>query len=45
MGELNRRVAVLEKDRVVLKAALKKLHREMKDKDPGHSKVVEELEA
>ena len=45
VGELNDRVAVFEEDRVVLKAALRQLQREMSDEAPRHAKVAEDLEA
>ena len=43
--DLKDKVAVFEENRVVLKASLRQLHREMRDEAPGHAKVVEDLEA
>ena len=35
LGELNDRVAVFEDDRVVVKAALRQIHKEIRDEPPG----------
>ena len=43
VGELNDRVALFEEERVVLKTVLRQLQREIRDKAPGHAKVVEDL--
>ena len=45
VGELHDRVVVFEEDRVVLKAALRQLQRDMRDEAPGHAKVAEDLDA
>ena len=45
MGDINYRVSVLEYYRVLFKAALRKLQREMRCEAPGNAKVVEDLEA
>ena len=45
LGELNDRVAVFEDDRVVVKAALRQIHKKIRDDPPGHAKVVEDLKA
>ena len=44
IDELNERVAVFEEDKVVLKAALKQLQKEMKEEAPRTQKVVDDLE-
>jgi hypothetical protein len=41
--ELNNRVAVFEEDKLVLKAALKQLQKEMKDEGPKTQKVLDDL--
>ena len=43
IDELNNRVAVFEEDKVVLKAALRQLQKEMKEEAPKTQKLVEEL--
>jgi hypothetical protein len=43
IDELNSRVAVFEEDKVVLKAALRQLQKEMKEEAPKTQKLVEEL--
>ena len=43
VGELNDMVAIFEEEIVVLKATLRKLQREMRDKAPSHAKVEEDL--
>lgn len=43
--ELNDRVAVFEEDKVVLKAALRQLQKEMKDEAPKTQQLVSDLEA
>ena len=43
--ELNSRVAVFEEDKVVLKAALKQLQKEMKEEAPRTEKLIDDLEA
>ena len=43
INELNDRVAVFEEDKVVLKAALRQLQKEMKDEAPKTQKMVEEI--
>lgn len=45
IDELNERVAVFEEDKVVLKAALKQLQKEMKDEAPKSQKMIDDLEA
>jgi biopolymer transport protein ExbB/TolQ len=42
--ELNGRVAVFEEDKMVLKAALRQLQKEMKEEAPKTQKLVDELE-
>jgi predicted nuclease with TOPRIM domain len=44
IDELNDRVAVFEEDKVVLKAALKQLQKEMKVEAPRTQKLIDELE-
>ena len=41
VGNINYRVAVFEEDRVVLKAALRQIQRDMRDEASGHTKVVD----
>ena len=43
IDELNNRVAVFEEDKVVLKAALRQLQKEMKDEGPKTQKVIDDL--
>ena len=43
VGEINYRVAVLKDARVVVRAALRHIHKEMRDEPPGHTKVVKYL--
>lgn len=43
IDELNDRVAVFEEDKVVLKAALRQLQKEMKDEAPKTQKLISEL--
>ena len=43
IDELNDRVAVFEEDKVVLKAALRQLQKEMKDEAPKTQKLLDEL--
>ena len=43
INELNDRVAVFEEDKVVLKAALRQLQKEMKDEAPKTQKMGEEI--
>jgi uncharacterized coiled-coil protein SlyX len=45
IDELNDRVAVFEEDKVVLKAALRQLQKEMKEEAPKTQKIVSELKA
>jgi broad-specificity NMP kinase len=45
IDELNSRVAVFEEDKVVLKAALKQLQKEMKEEAPRTEKLIDDLEA
>lgn len=45
IDELNDRVAVFEEDKVVLKAALKQLQKEMKEEAPKTQKLLDDLEA
>ncbi len=42
--DLNGRVAVFEEDKMVLKAALRQLQKEMKEEAPKTQKLVDELE-
>jgi ABC-type dipeptide/oligopeptide/nickel transport system ATPase subunit len=44
IDELNDRVAVFEEDKVVLKAALKQLQKEMKEEAPRTQKLLDDLE-
>ncbi len=44
IDELNDRVSVFEEDKMVLKAALKQLQKEMKDEAPRTQKLIEDLE-
>ena len=43
IDELNNRVAVFEEDKLVLKAALKQLQKEMKDEGPKTQKIIDDL--
>lgn len=43
--ELNDRVSVFEEDKVVLKAALRQLQKEMKDEAPKTQQLVSDLDA
>ena len=43
VGDLNDRVDVFDEYREVLKNAIRKLQREMRDEVPGHAKVAEDL--
>lgn len=45
VDELNDRIAVFEEDKVVLKAALKQLQKEMKDEAPKTAQLVADLNA
>ena len=45
IDELNDRVAVFEEDKVVLKAALRQLQKEMKEEAPKTQKLVSELKS
>lgn len=45
IDELNERVAVFEEDKVVLKAALKQLQKEMKEEAPKSQKMLDDFEA
>lgn len=45
IDELNSRVAVFEEDKVVLKAALKQLQKEMKEEAPRTEKLIDDLKA
>lgn len=45
IDELNERVAVFEEDKIVLKAALKQLQKEMKEEAPRTQKMIDDLEA
>jgi uncharacterized protein (DUF3084 family) len=45
VDELNDRVAVFEEDKIVLKAALKQLQKEMKEEAPRTQKLLGDLEA
>ena len=45
VDELNNRVAVFEEDKVVLKAALKQLQKEMKEEAPRTEKLIDDLTA
>lgn len=44
VDELNDRIAVFEKDKVVLKAALKQLQKEMKEEAPRTQKLTDDLD-
>lgn len=44
INELNDRVAVFEEDKVVLKAALRQLQKEMKEEAPKNQKLVLDLQ-
>lgn len=44
IDELNDRVAVFEEDKVVLKAALRQLQKEMKQEAPRTQKLIDDLE-
>lgn len=44
IDELNDRVAVFEEDKVVLKAALRQLQKEMKQEAPKTEKLIDDLE-
>lgn len=44
IDELNERVAVFEEDKIVLKAALKQLQKEMKEEAPRSQKMIDDLE-
>ena len=43
IDELNNRIAVFEEDKVVLKAALKQLQKEMTEEAPRTQKLMDEL--
>jgi predicted nuclease with TOPRIM domain len=43
IDELNNRIAVFEEDKVVLKAALRQLQKEMKEEAPKTQKLLEDL--
>ena len=43
IDELNNRIAVFEADKVVLKAALRQLQKEMKEEEPKTQKLIDEL--
>jgi hypothetical protein len=43
IDELNSRIAVFEEDKVVLKAALRQLQKEMKEEEPKTQKLIDEL--
>ena len=43
INELNDRVAVFEEDKVVLKAALRQLQKEMKEEAPKTQKLIHDL--
>lgn len=43
IDELNNRIAVFEEDKVVLKAALRQLQKEMKEEAPKAQKLVDDL--
>ena len=42
--ELNNRIAVFEEDKVVMKAALRQLQKEMKEEAPKTQKLMKDLE-
>lgn len=44
INELNNRIAVFEEDKVVLKAALKQLQKEMQDEAPRTQKLMDDLD-
>lgn len=44
INELNDRVAVFEEDKVVLKAALRQLQKEMKEEAPKTQKLIHDLQ-
>lgn len=44
INELNDRVAVFEEDKVVLKAALRQLQKEMRDEAPRTQKLIDDLQ-
>lgn len=44
ISELNDRVAVFEEDKVVLKAALRQLQKEMKEEAPKTQKLIHDLQ-
>lgn len=43
IDELNNRIAVFEEDKVVLKAALRQLQKEIKDEAPKAQKLMDDL--
>lgn len=43
IDELNNRIAVFEEDKVVLKAALRQLQKEIKDEAPRAQKLMDDL--
>jgi hypothetical protein len=43
IDELNNRVAVFEEDKLVLKAALRQLQKEMKEEGPKTQKMIDDL--
>mmetsp|Transcript_7817 Transcript_7817/g.19143 ORF Transcript_7817/g.19143 Transcript_7817/m.19143 type:complete len:811 (-) Transcript_7817:102-2534(-) len=43
IDELNNRIAVFEEDKVVLKAALRQLQKEMKEEEPKTQKLIDDL--
>lgn len=45
IDELNSRIAVFEEDKVVLKAALRQLQKEMKEEEPKTQKLIDDLAA
>ena len=45
IDELNDRVSVFEEDKMVLKAALKQLQKEMKEEAPRTQKLIQDLES
>ncbi len=44
INELNDRVAVFEEDKLVLKAALRQLQKEMKEEAPKTQKLIHDLQ-
>ena len=44
VGDIHNRVAVFDNDRVVLKAALRQLQRDIRYESPGHAKVAKDLD-